>query len=348
MIDAARRLLVLDLRATAWTWALRPEHVEKVREGAPSGWEVRAVSALTSSDGDGGAPPSAESLEAIRDAEVYVGYGITPALFSAAPRLRWVHSGAAGVASLLFPEMRSSDVVVTNSAGIHAIPIAEHVVAGLLYLLRCLDLAREQQRTATWARDAFVSEGTRVRELGRCKALVIGAGGIGSEVARTLSAFGTRVTGVRRRPELGVPSGFSAVVGPSEWRPLLADTDLLIITAPATPDTRRMITAAELDELPRHAIVANVARGSLLDEEALAERLEQTRLRGAVLDVFEKEPLPPTSRLWKLSSVVLTPHVSPVTPDGFWPRQLELLLDNWHRYAAGMPMRNVVDKSAGY
>jgi phosphoglycerate dehydrogenase-like enzyme len=343
-----RRVMVLDLNATAWTWALRPEHVEQVRREAPDGWDVRAVSAPTSSDGDGGAPPSAEALEAVGDAEVYVGYGITAQLFRAAPKLRWVHSGAAGVASLLFPEMRASDVVVTNSAGIHAAPIAEHVVAGLLYLLRCLDVAREQQRNGVWARDVFVSRGTRVRELGRCRALVVGAGGIGTEVARRLSAFGTTVTGVRRHPELGAPVGFARVVGPSEWRPLLRATDLLIITAPATAETRHMVTAAHLDELPHGAIVANVARGSLLDEEALADRLTSGRLRGAVLDVFEKEPLPATSALWTMSSVVLTPHVSPVTPDGFWPRQLELLIDNWHRYVAGTAMRNVVDKTAGY
>ncbi|MGH7717518.1 MAG: D-2-hydroxyacid dehydrogenase [Gemmatimonadaceae bacterium] len=348
MASGAARLLVLDLQATAARWRLSPEHADVVRHAAPPEWRVHVVSAPTSSDGDGGSLPSEEALEAIGDAEVYFGFGISPPLFRAARKLRWVHSGAAGVASLLFPEMRASSVVVTNSAGIHAVPMAEHVLGGVLYLLRGLDLAVARQRERVWARDDFVRLDSPVRELGRCRALVIGAGGIGGEVAKRLAAFGAYVTGVRRRPELGAPHGFARMTGPGEWRERLPETDLLILTAPATSETRRMVTGAELDRLPVGAIVVNVARGSLLDQEALADRIERGALRGAVLDVFEQEPLPPDSRLWALSSVLVTPHVSPVTPGGFWPRQLELFLDNWRRYTVGEPLRNVVDKGAGY
>jgi phosphoglycerate dehydrogenase-like enzyme len=309
---------------------------------------VRIISAPTISDGDGGTPPSSEVLEAIADAEVYFGFGISPSLFAAARRLRWVHSAAAGVGGLLFPEMLASAVTVTNSAGVHAVPMAEQVLAGLLFLLRSLDLARERQGARQWDREAFVGANGRMRELGDCRVLVVGAGGIGSAIARRLSFLGSRCVGVRRRPERGAPEGFERVVGPEQWEEPLPTTDILVLSAPATSATRALVGATQLDLLPPGAIVVNVARGSLLDERALADRIASGRLRGAVLDVFSEEPLPPESPLWGLSSVVLTPHVSAVSPHGFWERELSLFIDNWHRYMAGKGMRNVVDKVEGY
>ena len=144
------RPLVVDLLATAPQWALRPEGVERVKRATPDGWEVHFVSTPTVSDGDGGTAPSREALQAIGDAEAYFGYGISRPLFAAARRLRWVHSAAAGVGALLFPEVRASDVLVTNSAGVHAVPIAEHVLGGVLYLLRCFDVALAAQRQRWW------------------------------------------------------------------------------------------------------------------------------------------------------------------------------------------------------
>jgi phosphoglycerate dehydrogenase-like enzyme len=341
------RRLVVDLLATAPQWTLRAEGVERITRAAPDGWEVQVVSTPTVSDGDGGTTPTREALQAIGDAEAYFGYGISRALFAAATKLRWVHSAAAGVGGLLFPEMRASDVLVTNSAGVHAVPIAEHVLGGVLYLLRSFDVALSQQRERRWSREPFVGWESSARELSDCRALIIGAGGIGSAIARRLTVLGTRCVGVRRRPELGVPDGFARVVG-GEWETLLPESDLMILSAPATAETRRLVTATVLDRLPRRAIVVNVARGSLLDEAALAERIERGALRGAVLDVFAEEPLPPTSPLWSLPSVLITPHVSAVSPSGFWDRELSLFIDNWHHYVFGRPLRNVVDKVAGY
>ncbi len=342
------RRLVVDLRATAPVWRLPDDGVERLRASAPAGWEVYVVAASTVSDGDGGSAPSAEALKAIAEAEVYFGFGIARALFLAAPHLRWVHSAAAGVGGLLFPEMLASPVIVTNSAGVHAVPIAEHVLGGILYLLRGFDLAVERQRARAWDRGAFVGATVPVRELRDCRALIVGAGGIGGAVARRLSFLGTRCVGVRRHPERGTPDGFERVVGPTEWEALLPESDLLVLSAPATRETRALVGAELLDRLPRQAIVVNVARGSLLDEAALAARIADGRLRGAVLDVFEAEPLPVESPLWGLSSVLITPHVSAVSPRGFWERELELFIDNWHRYVAGRRLRNVVDKRAGY
>jgi phosphoglycerate dehydrogenase-like enzyme len=120
------------------------------------------------------------------------------------------------------------------------------------------------------------------------------------------------------------------------------------LAAPLTADTSELMTRARLELLPRGAIVVNVARGALLDEEAVAELLAAGRLRGAVLDVFRREPLEPASPLWRLPNALVVPHVSPVSPGRFWPRQLDLFLDNWRRYVHGEPLRNLVDKQAGY
>ncbi len=345
---AEPRLLVADLMATGPVWTLRPQHAAAIREAAPEGWRTHIVSAPTVSDGDGGTPPSAEALEAIRDAEVYVGFGISRALFTEARRLRWVHSAAAGVGSALFPEMLASDVILTNSAGIHAIPIAEHAVGGILYFLRGFDVALEAQRAHTWARESFVGADSPMRELSGSRVLVLGAGGLGSEIARRCTAFGARCVGVRRRPELGTPEGFERVTGPDALDAELRNADILVITAPATNETKAMVSRARLAMLPAHGIVVNVARGTLVDEEALADLLDAKALRGAVLDVTHREPLARESRLWQLRSVLLTPHVSAVSPAGFWERQLALFLDNWRRYVAGEPLRNVVDKHEGY
>lgn len=342
------RLLVLDVNAKSASWALTPEAERAIREGAPDGWEVGVVRAPTSSDGDGAQGPSDEAMALVRDAEVYVGFGITRPLFLAAPRLRWVHSAAAGVRGALFPEMVASDVLLTNSAGIHGVPIAETVLGGVLHFLRGLDLALEQQRGAVWDKSPFVAPGSPLRELGDSRVLVVGAGGLGTEIAVRMSAFGATCVGIRRRPALGLPPGFHEVYGPEALEGELPRADVVVLTAPFTPGTDQLLSADRLARLPRHAILVNVARGALVDEEALARMLADGRLRGAVLDVFREEPLAPSSPLWQLRSALITPHVSPVSPGRFWPRQQGLLLDNWRRYHAGAPLRNVVDKQQGY
>jgi phosphoglycerate dehydrogenase-like enzyme len=347
-MPAADRLLVLDVNARSQNWALTPDAGARLVAEAPPGWRVTVVRALTSSDGDGADRPSDEALEAIAEAEVYVGFGITRPLFLAAPRLRWVHSAAAGVRASLFREMLASEVLLTNSAGIHAIPIAEWVVGAVLHLLRGFDIAVEQQRARVWDKTRFVEERSPLRELGECRVLIVGAGGLGTAVAERMAPFGATCVGVRRRPELGAPAGFASVVGPERLDEELPRADVVVLSAPLTSETGGLLSRERLALLGSSAIVANVARGALVDEGALAEAIEAGRLRGAVLDVFSHEPLAGDSPLWQLPQVLLTPHVSPVSPGRFWPRQAELLLDNWRRYVAGQPLRNLVDKRAGY
>ena len=342
------RLLVVDLAATSKNWALTPEGEHRLLDETPPDWRVHVVRAPTSSDGDGPPRPSDEVMEAIRDAEVYFGFGIPRVLFAEAKCLRWVHSAAAGVGSALHPEMVASDVLFTNSAGIHAIPIAEYVVAGVLHFLRGFDFALDQQRRTEWNKTPFVRMDSVLREMDTVRALIIGVGGLGGATAERLSALGARCTGVRRRVGLGAPAGFERVVSLDQLDRELPNHDVIVIAVPATGETAGLLTAERLDMLPPSAIIVNVARGAMLDDDALVARLESGRLRGAVLDVFREEPLASTSPLWQLRQVLLTPHVSPVSPGRFLPRQLDLFIGNWSRYLQGMPLRNLVDKHAGY
>jgi phosphoglycerate dehydrogenase-like enzyme len=340
--------LVVDLAARSKNWALTDDGERTIHDATPDGWRVHMVRALTSSDGDGPREPSGESLAAMNDAEVYFGFGVPRPLFLAGRKLRWVHSAAAGVGNALYPEMVASDVILTNSAGVHAVPIAEYVVAGVLHFFRGLDVAAEQQRESRWDKQFFVSDDSPVREVAGARVLVVGAGGIGSQVAIRLQALGATCVGVRRHPERGAPPGFDRVVGTASLDAELPLADVVVLAAPLTKESTGFFDADRLKRLKQGAILVNVARGALVDEAALADVLRAGSLRGAALDVFREEPLASDNPLWQLRNALLTPHISPVSPGRFWPRALELFCDNWRRYARGEPLRNLVDKQAGY
>jgi phosphoglycerate dehydrogenase-like enzyme len=343
-----KRRLVLDLAATSRNWALTPEAETRLTAATPPDWEVKVVHAPTSSDGDGPQAGSNEALQLIVDAEAYFGFGFTADLLRAARRLKWVHSAAAGVGNVLKSGIADTDVMLTNSAGIHGPPIGEFVVAGILHFMRGFDVAIAQQQRSEWNKAFFVAEDSPMREVSGARVLIVGTGGLGGEAAKRLAALGALCVGVRRRPQLGAPRGFSSVVGMDQLDAELPRADVLVLAAPLTADTSELMTRARLELLPRHAIVVNVARGAMIDENALTDLLQTNRLRGAVLDVFREEPLAASSPLWGLRSALIVPHVSPVSPGRFWPRQLELFLDNWQRYVSGQPLRNLVDKKAGY
>jgi phosphoglycerate dehydrogenase-like enzyme len=344
----SRRKLVVDLAATSRNWALPDDGETEIRQAAPPGWDVAFAKTPAVSDGDGGTNPDPELLAAIEQAEVYFGFGLPRPLFLAATKLRWVHSASAGVASLLYPEMMASDVRITNSAVIMGDPIAEQAVAGILYFIRNLDVAVDQQRRAEWNKSPFVNDATMARELSECRALIVGMGGIGSAIARRLTALGCPCTGLRRRPDEPLPDGFSRSRALEDIDKELPEADIVVLATPLTPLTRLVLSAERIDCLRANAIVVNVARGALLDQGALTRVLQQGTIRGAVLDVFEEEPLPESSPLWGMRNVLITPHVAAVSPRLFWKRELELFLDNWERYRAGIPLRNQIDKHAGY
>ncbi len=320
----------------------------RLRAAAPVGWEVVIVDAISTSVGSGTNRPSATALEAARTAEAYFGFGVVPEMLVASPALRWAHSVSAGITGSLTTEFRASGVVFTNSAGVYAEGMADTVLAGVLHFVRGLDFAVRQQVAATWNQRPFISPETVLRELNECRVLVIGAGGIGSAVARRFSALGCTCVGIRRRPERGVPEGFARVTGIAMMETELVTADVLVLAAPLTAESNGLLNDARLALLPRGAIVVNVARGGLIVDEALLDAIGGGQVRGAVLDVFQTEPLPSAHAFWQHPSVLITPHVSGVSPHRSWGRALDLFEDNWRRWASGEPLRNVVDLDAGY
>ena len=226
-----------------------------------------------------------------------------------------------------------------------------------------LDYAVEGKRRSEWWQDPFYSADTPLAELAGSTIGLVGFGGIGKEIARRVASLGARVIALKRRPptawenELTPVSGggsladrIEIVEGATGLDALLRRSDAVVVTAPETPDTREMIGARELGMLKRGALVINVSRGRLIDESALVAALAEGRIRGAGLDVFGQEPLPADHPLWRLSNVLITPHVSGVTR-GFWRRETDLILRNLRRYLDGAPSErweNVVDKRAGY
>ena len=340
------RRLVVDLQSPRAAWRIPPARVDAIRDALGPGWTLVEVHATAASDGDGGSGTT-EAVAAARGAEIYLGYGVPQGVLEAARgTLRWAHSGTAGVGASL-PHLRGTGVILTNSAGVHAEPIADWVIAAVAYFARGLDWMLEAQRAGRWAKDEFTDLRRPVRELSELRLGIFGLGGIGGAVARRGMALGMRVAGVRRRPERGGPDGV-AWVGPfAELPRLAAESDCLVITAPHTGVTAGAVGRAVLERLPADAIIVNASRGSLLDEAALLDLLDRGRLRGAALDVFALEPLPPGHRFWGHARVLVSPHVSAVT-SRFWERETGLIVSNIRRYLAGVPLANVVDLDAEY
>jgi phosphoglycerate dehydrogenase-like enzyme len=339
---------VCDLAAKSKNWALTPEGERTIRQAAPKGWRVHIVRAETSSDGDGPREPSAEAMGAMTDAEIYFGFGVPRPLFLAAPKLKWVHSAAAGVGNSLYAEMMERDVLFSNSAGVHGNPIAEYVVASVLHFIRGLDVVVAQQQENKWDKRFFVADDSPVREIDGANVLILGTRGIGGQVAWRLSALGARCVGLRRQSSQPAPEGFHSVHSIEGLDEHLAKADVVVLAIPLTPASAKMFDAARIKRMKRGSIMVNVARGALIDEPALIEALKSGHLRGAALDVFTQEPLASDSPLWQLRNVLVSPHISPVSPGRFWPRALEVFCDNWQRYNTGATLRNLVDKKAGY
>ena len=340
------RRLVLDLRAQRPVWRVPPDVVAAVRRALSPEWEVLEIEAPIPSDGDGG-EGSPEAVAAARGAEIYLGFGVPAGVVTAGRgTLRWVHSGTAGIGAAL-PALRGTGILFTNSAGVHAEPIADWVLAAIAHFAKGFDAIVRAQAERRWIGRAFGDREIRVRELPALRVGIVGLGGIGSAVARRAVALGMPVAGIRRRPERGGPAGVAWVGGAGDLGRLAAESDALVVAAPRTPQSDGTVGRAVLTRLPAGAIVINVSRGALLDEQALLERLDAGALRGAALDVFATEPLPPEHPLWTHPRVLVSPHVSPVT-DQFWEREAGLILENIRRYLAGATLVNLVDLDAGY
>lgn len=294
----------------------------------------RAQVRMTDAAGLNSALPGAQAL--------FLWDFFSPAVREAWPRcdaLEWIHVAAAGVDSLLFPELSASAVVVTNARGVFDRPIAEYVVGVVLAHAKQTHRSAELQREHVWQH----RETRTVR--GKC-AVVVGTGAIGRECARLLSAIGMQVRGVGRTARRGDPD-FGDIVASTEIAEHVDDADYVVVVAPLTEQTRGLVDATVLAAMPRGAHLINVGRGESVVTDDLIDAVRTGHLDGASLDVVDPEPLPTDSALWDLPGVRITAHMSGDAQG--WLDALALqFVDNAERWLDGRPLRNLVDTRLGY
>jgi len=290
---------------------------------------------------DGEVELSADLRDALAAAEVMLTLNAPLDLPALAARLRWIQAIGSGVGQFVPSRLPEGGIAVTNAAGVGAAPIAEWVLARILAVYKRLDEHAAQQRAHVWQE----SMGALLE--GRT-AVVVGLGAIGSAVATRLRAFGVHVIGVRRRWTPGATaSEVDELVGPAELDDVLGRAHVVVVAAPGTAANENMFDAAAFAAMRRGTLFVNVARGSLVDEDALVAALASGHLRAAAIDVTREEPLPPDSRLWDVPNLAISPHSS-ASADRYLERVSELFYDNLARYVAGEELRNVVDLSDGY
>jgi phosphoglycerate dehydrogenase-like enzyme len=285
-------------------------------------------------------------IDEIADAELLVGWQLRPEQFNAARQLRWIHATTAAVHQLLFPELVTSNVRVTNSTDIHGPVVAEHALALVLALAKGLPALAKFQAERHWGQQDLWSSTMRPREISGATLGVIGLGAIGRECVRLAKALGMRVIALREHPERG-SSGADRVLGPSQLGELLSQADYVLLAAPLTPRTKALFGGQAFAKMRKDACFLNVSRGELVDEAALERALDSGKLRAAALEVFETEPLPPESPLWNLENLLITPHTAALT-ERLWERHYVRITENLRRYADGRPLLGEVDKRKGY
>lgn len=289
----------------------------------------------------------AEADALLPETEIVFGWGVQQRNFSAAKRLRWIHMSSASVTPLMFPELIESPVLVTNGRGTHSEPMAEHTIGVMLAFVRKLHLARDAQIRSEWSAVSMFHDPPAFRSLAGSTLGLVGLGSIGAAIARKARALGMHVLAVRRHPVSDPPAPADEQWGVNRLHELIERSDWLVLVTPLTAETRGMIGRPELARMRPSATLINLGRGSLVDEPALIEALEQGRIAGAALDVFQKEPLPRENPLWAMPNVILTPHVSGFGPN-YWDRVVELFRRNLRAFLDDQPLENLVDKRAGY
>jgi phosphoglycerate dehydrogenase-like enzyme len=262
------------------------------------------------------------------------------ALFGMGKKVRWIHSKAAGLDKLLFPELVESEILLTNGRGVFSPSLGEFVLAVILYFAKDLRRMIRNQMAAVW-------EPFDVEEISGKTVGILGYGDIGRAVATRVHAMGMRVLATKRHVPASADLLVERFYKPEERREMMARCDYIVATAPLTEETRHMISDAEFAVMKSTAVVINVGRGPVIDEPALLRALTTKRIKGAGLDVFEHEPLPAGSLLYKLENVLLSPHCADHTPD--WQDQaMRFFLAQYARFEMGEPLENVVNKRLGY
>ncbi|MHB8755469.1 MAG: D-2-hydroxyacid dehydrogenase [Candidatus Acidiferrales bacterium] len=280
------------------------------------------------------------------DTDILVGYSLRRDQFAQAKKLKWIHSTAAGVGQLMYPELRQSDVLLTNASGIHAVPMSEHILGMIIALARRFPDAMHYQAQSRWAQQEIWDGKPRPMELSGRVLLIVGFGSTGRELARRIQPLGMKIWGVTRSGH-GDAQLAERILPVTELANVLPQADFVVLAAPETPETRQMIGAKEFALMKPTAYLINVARGTLVDEAALAAALRARTIAGAAIDVAEEEPLPASSALWTLDNIFITPHVSAAT-EHMWGRQMQLLMENLERWFTGRELINRVDLNRGY
>ncbi|MGH9514115.1 MAG: D-2-hydroxyacid dehydrogenase [Terriglobales bacterium] len=282
----------------------------------------------------------------IKDVEILFGISIRPEQFLAAQKLRWIHSQAAAVHQLMFPELVNSNVIITNARDVHGPVVAEQVMAMIYALAKQIAAAVRFQEKHEWGQDT-ISKMIAPREIAGTTLGLVGVGSIGRNVAKHAAALGMYVVAVREHPEKEKPEHVDEVWPSSQLLHLLGQSDYVVLSAPVTPASTGLIGKEQLAAMKPHARLINVGRGPLIDEPALIDALRDGKIGGAALDVFDKEPLPADSPLWDLDNLLIMPHTAGIS-EKMWERHYELFSENLRRYFAGQPLLGLVDKNSGY
>jgi phosphoglycerate dehydrogenase-like enzyme len=324
--------ILVSIQQPVRQWQIPAEGVEALRRRFPNIEFIHATS-------------DEQRAEGLKDCDVCYTWILKAHEAATATKLKWVHTSAVAVETICLPELFGRGIVVSNTRGVQAVPIAEHVMAVALAFAKQLPFALAQQRDARWAQNEFTGE--RLPWLLKGRTLgVIGVGTIGSEIASRAAAFGMRVVAMRRRAGADTP-GIDRVYGAGQLGEFLSQCHVLVIAAPLTPETHAMLGAAQFAELPKGAIVINVGRARIIDTDALMQALESGHLGGASLDVFPQEPLPADHPLWTMPNVILTPHTSGFR-HGHWDEVVDFFAENIERFQRGEPLKHQVSPELGY
>jgi phosphoglycerate dehydrogenase-like enzyme len=282
--------------------------------------------------------------KAAAEAEVILHWSGSGALlrsvFLACPKLRWVHSRAAGLDKSLFPELVESSIPLTNGTGVFSQSLGEFALAAVLFFAKDFHRMLRNQAAERW-------EQFDVEEIAHQTAGIVGYGDIGRAVARRLHAMGMKVLALKRHAPAQTDPFIAEFFKPDQMATMLGQCDYVVVAAPLTPETRHMVSDAQFAAMKPNAVILNVGRGPVVDQAAMVRALAEKRIRGAGLDVFEQEPIPAGDPIWKLDNVLISPHCADHTKD--WLNDaMRFFLAQYSRFEKGEPLENIVQKHLGY
>ena len=261
-------------------------------------------------------------------------------VFLASPHVRWIHSRAAGIDSLLFPELIQSDIPMTNGTGVFSRSLGEFALAAILYFAKDLRRMLRNQDAGRW--EQFDVEEIAGRTVG-----IVGYGDIGRVVAERVHAMGMQVLALKRHPPAAPDPLIDRFYKPEEMAVMLGQCDYVVVSAPLTPETRHMLSDAQFAAMKPSAALINIGRGPVVDQTALMRALAEKKIRGAALDVFEQEPIPAGDPIWSLDNILISPHCADHTKD-WLDDAMRFFLKQYERFVKGEPLENVVRKHLGY